>query len=478
MLLLRSCVVGFVLMPVGVALIAQGGATSHEPVAVRLPQVQPAVSADSATLYGTYRDTSPHWPHIRTMVTDFRTLYVKPPQQGRERAWAAAHFDYVMSGDGGAYKALNPGIRTLPYALLWTVYVPGQKDQTKLSSGSYADMAAWFQAHPSDTLENAFLHKPGGTKTADNRLVLQIWDKQLRYALNPGDPGVRAYEADRMVRIAQGSDGVFLDEFGAGGIHGHLKPGTLEYPGLNGYDEDLTRLLAAIKHALGSRILMINTAEYRNPPDEAMILAAGAAHLERMNNPLSGDVEGRMKFFSDLLDHDVLTELVSLDSWDEGNSRKGVFATYIPGDYASSAERLKMFELATYYMVVPNKPDLLLLDLQNAWTVPFQQVWLKAQEVNIGHPHAPRRLIATGVDATGHKYHVWSRDFDRALIVMRPVIGWDQQRFDDSTIVRVPLPKGQMLRPLQGNGTLGGPVTEIVLRNSEAAILIKEPATR
>jgi len=411
------------------------------------------------------------------MVTDFRTQYVKPPQQARERAWTAAHFDYVMSGDGGAYKALNPSVKTLPYALLWTVYAPGQKEQAKLSSGSYSDMAAWFDAHPSDTLEHAFLHKAGGTKTPNDRLVFQIWDKQLRYALNPGDSGVRAYEADRMVRIAQGSDGVFLDEFGAGGIHGHLKPGTLEYPELKGYDEDLTALLADIKHALGSRILMINTAEYRNPPDEAMILAAGAAHLERMNNPISGDVEGRMKFFSDLLDHDVLTELVSLDSWSEVNSRKGVFASYTPGDYSSSAERLKMFELATYYMVVPKKPDLLLLDLQNAWTVPFSQVWLKAQEVNIGHPHAPRTLMATGVDATGHKYHVWSRDFDRALIVMRPVIGWDQQRFDDSTIVRVPLPRGQVLRPLRGDGTLGDPVTELALRNSEAVILLKEPAT-
>jgi len=453
---------------------AANGSTARHTVGPDTNQA-PALG-DSALLYRTYRDSSPHWPHIRTMVTDFRTLYLKPPAQGRERAWNAAHFDYVMSGDAAAYRRLNPGIRALPYALLWTVYVPGGKDAAKLTSGSYADLADWFGRHPGDTLENALLHKPGGDRTAANRVVIQIWDKQNRYALNPGNPAVRAYEADRMTRIAAGLDGVFLDEFGAGGIHGHLEPGALEYPELKGYDEDLTRLLADAKKALGPKILMINTAAYRNPPDREMILAAGAAHLEGMNNPISGDMEGRWTFLDDLLGHGALLELVSQNSWGEVNSRRSVFATYSPGSYSSSAARWKVFELASYYMVVPRSPDRLLLDMSNSWSVPFSDVWLRAEEADIGHPLGARAVMAQGKDPTGHDYRVWARSFDRALVLIRPVVGWDTQRFDDSTVVTVPIPRGQSLRPLQDDGTLGSPVTQVTLRNSEAAILVKDSA--
>lgn len=478
MLLLRSLVLCLIFGLTAASPGSPGTNGSDSLRAARPDMARASATGDSAVLYGSYHDSSPHWPHIRTMVTDFRTLYVKPPAQDRERAWNAAHFDYVMSGDGAVYRRLNPGIRTLPYALLWTVYVPGGKDAAKLTSGSYADLADWFGAHPGDTLENAFLHKPGGDRIAANRVVIQIWDKQNRYALNPGDAAVRAYEADRMVRIAQGADGVFLDEFGAGGIHGHLNPGTLEYPALKGYDADLTRLLADAKQALGAKILMINTAAYRNPPDREMILAAGAAHLEGMNNPISGDMEGRWTFLDDLLRHGALLELVSQNSWGEVNSRRSVFATYSPGNYSSSAARWKVFELASYYMVVPASPDRLLLDMANSWSVPFSEVWLRAQEADIGHPRGARAVTAKGKDPTGHDYRVWARPFDRALVLIRPVVGWDKQRFDDTTAVTVPLPHGQSFRPLHDDGTLGSPVTQVTLRNSEAAILVKDTGDR
>src|SRR5574340_512231 len=441
---LRSLVAVLVLIPLAGHPYATPAAEQGAHGRVAGPRAH--VAGDSAALYGGYSATSPHWPHIRTMVMDFRTTYLKPAEQAQERAWMARHFDYQMSGDGVAFRGANPGGRYLPYALLWTVYAKGAKDGGKLSSGSITDLEAWFQQHPRYPLENAFLHRAdsasgGRERTEATRLVLQIWDTQRRYALNPGDPGVRAYEADRFVRLVQGADGVFLDEFGAGGIDSHLK-GVIEYPDLKEYDRDLTALLADIKQALGTRILMINTAEYHGPADEAMIRATGAAHLERLNNPLSGDMESRWRFIDGLLAHGVLTELVSLNSWAEANSGKGVFRKMNSGGYPSTAARLKMWELASYYMVVPASPDLLLLDLQNGWQVPFSSVWLRAQEVNIGHPTGARTVLAKGTDPTGHAYRVWSRAFDRALVLARPVIGWDEQRMDDSTAVTVPLPSG------------------------------------
>ena len=419
-----------------------------------------------------YSETSPHWPQIRTMVTDFRTQYQKPPQRAAEIAWAARHFDYVISGDQSAYKRVNPSVKCYRYAIFWSVMVPGPKITPSLASAYYDDMVAWFRAHPQYALEDAFLHQAQTTKAPDNRVVTKIWDSR-RYMLNPGDPGLRAYQVDRMTRFAADADGVFLDEFGSGGIHGAMKGGVLEYPRLATYDHDLTTLLGAAKAALGGRALMINTSEYKYASDFEMILASGAAHLERMNNPLSSAMPERWRWIDSLLARNVLVELVTLDSWDDAKNPRGVFSTYTPGDYSSKSERLKMWELASYYMVVPAMPDHLLLDLQNAWTVPFSSVWLRAEEFDVGHPLGVRRLYRTGRDPVGNNYQVWARDFDHAVVLARPTAWWKDQTYGDTTAVSIPLPNGEALRLLHGDGALGPPVTSVTLRNAEAAILVK-----
>jgi hypothetical protein len=181
-------------------------------------------------------------------------------------------------------------------------------------------------------------------------------------------------------------------------------------------------------------------------------------------------MERRWAWIEDLLAHGALIELTSLNSWDEA---KKLSKTFTAGGYGSQGERAKMWELASYYMVVPRAPDKLLLDLQAAWKVSFSSVWLKAQEVNIGHPRGPRRRYREGTDPTGRKYRVWRRDFDRAMVLVRPVLGWDEQRHDDSTAVTVPLPDTGEWRPLRPDGTLGEPVVSVTLRNPEAVILVR-----
>jgi hypothetical protein len=422
-----------------------------------------------AALFVERRSMSPHWPHIRPMVTDFRTTYLDPAKRGIEIAWSARHYDYVMSGDRAAYQRANPTIRYLPYALLWTVYLPGQeRGRTDIRSLYYQDMVAWYRAHPELDLERAFLHRPGAAPTAENRIVVAIWDSR-RWAVNPGDSGLRAYQIDRIRRVTARADGVFLDEFGSG-LAGYLKGGMLEYPSATAYFRDLTRLLAEIRSALEPKMIMINTAEYMRPVDRDMILAAGAAQMEKMNNPLSGDMTLRWRFIDSLLAAGATLELTPGYSWSEAEKLGGTFTR---GNAASKAERMKMWELASYYMLVPSSPDRLLLEMQNAWDVPFSSVWLKAQEVNIGHPRGPRAVYLTGRDPTGHPYRVYARNFDRAVVLVRPIVGYDHQRYDDSTAITVPLPRGASWWPLRADGSLGDPVTAVTLRNPEAAILVR-----
>ena len=112
-----------------------------------------STSTAPASLFSGYSPRSPHWPHITTMMTDF--YYSWTPA---ERAWAGTHYDYAMSGLGPAWRAVNPTVVHIPYALLWTVVIP---PGSSLQTGYYADMQTWFRAHPQYSFEKAFTHRPG-----------------------------------------------------------------------------------------------------------------------------------------------------------------------------------------------------------------------------------------------------------------------------------------------------------------------------
>ena len=176
----------------------------------------------------------------------------------------------------------------------------------------------------------------------------------------------------------------------------------------------------------------------------------------------------------DLLGAGAFIDLVTGYSSSWANSHA---STYPAGsNYATSAQRLKMVELANYYMVVGARPDRFALQLENTWSDPYSKLWLKAQEANIGHPRAARAVYARGTDPTGKAYTVWSRDFDRALVLVRMAQGWDAQSFSNATAVTVTLPAGQQWLPLKADGTLGAAVTKVTLRNSEAMIFVKKGA--
>jgi hypothetical protein len=154
-------------------------------------------------------------------------------------------------------------------------------------------------------------------------------------------------------------------------------------------------------------------------------------------------------------------------------------STFYPrGNSATSAQRAKMWELASYYLVVPSNPRLLALQLENSWSVPYSQLWLRAQEANIGHPRSARVAARSGTDGAGNGYVLYTRDFDRALIVLRLQQGWNSHTYGDATALTFPLPTGQSWIPLNADGTVGAPVTSVRLRNSEAAILLKGSTMR
>jgi len=428
------------------------------------PPPPPVIPPPSAgTLFGSYSATSPHWPHIRTMMTDFYYGW-----NAAERSWAGQHYDYAMSGSASAWLAANPTVDHLPYTLVWTVIVPNSKSAPSLGTVYYSDMVAWYQTHTSYNIENAFLHRAGAAKDSAGRKVVPIWDSQ-RWIINPGDAGARAYQVDRFQRITATEGGAFVDE-ASSDMTGRTS-GTIEYPLSSDYEAPMTAMFAAIKQAMGSKTLMLNTAEYTKPFDRANVLAAGAAHLERLNNAFFSGTAQTWQWVESLTSQGVLVDFVTLYSSQYVNT---IPTTYPHGNSATGAQRMKLWELASYYMVVPSTPQNFVLQLENSWSSPYSSLWIRAQEANIGHPVSARVLASRGTDPLGQSYALYTRDMDKALVIMRVNQGWGSHSYTDATAVTIPLPATDQWVPLNADGTLGSPVTSVTLRNVEAAILLKK----
>ncbi len=427
------------------------------------PDPTPGGSALGSLATG-YSASSPHWSHIRTLATDF--YYQWTPA---ERAWAGQHFDAALSGGTEAWQAANPTVVQLPYTLFWTLLTPANTSQKPyLSSTYYDDMKAWYAAHTQYRLEDAFLHA-SSSKSEGTRLKVRIWESE-RWMINPSDAGARAYTVDRYRRLAQSANGVFIDEASSGDIIPRVR-GAVEFDAAR-YEADYTSLLAAVKSEIGSKTVMLNTAEYTKPFDRANAVAAGAVHLELFNNPMKTQMFERWRWVEELLAAGVEVDMESPypASWADEHASE-----YPRGNYATSGQRLRMWELASYYMVVGQSPDGLYLHLKAPnWTTPLSDYWLPAIEANIGHPVNARSEKATGVDPTGQPYTVYQREFDRALVLLRAQRGWGAQNYKDATAVEVALPAGETWLPLHADGTLGASVTTVKLRNSESLILVKK----
>jgi glycosyltransferase involved in cell wall biosynthesis len=446
-------------------------APSRSDVAGQLASDGQLPSADP--LFSSYSPKSPHWPHLRTLVADYRIQYQSDPAVRRaEYRWAAAHFDRLILDNGDSlsvpqYRALNAGGQLYRYALNWTVIQPGQEKHEDNSTAYYAHMQRWYEAHPQYRIENAFLHEtdrcPENGAIESCRLAVHIWT-QDRWCVNPGDPGLRAYQRDRLREVARDVDGVFLDEHGSEDMAERLRPRRiLEYRAWERYESDIVELLAAERAALGSgRILLLNTSAYTSPWDLRMAEVAGGSHGELLNDAFRPGIERIWNFAEDVLASGATFTLSPADEIPSG---------YPAGNSATPRARKALWELASYYMVVPERPDRLFLNLAPKWDQPYETRWPKAVEANVGKPLGPRALLGRAGDSVLGTRRIWRREFERAVVLLRPADAESVQK-SYSDALEIDLPAGRSYLPLRADGTLGEPTSRIALRGSEGAILI------
>lgn len=409
--------------------------------------------------------------HIRTMVTDF--YYNWTP---RARDVTARRFDMVIGGSTGEWKRRNPNVQHLTYRLHWSIMQPGQKND------EYAQLERWFLRNRECNLEDAFLHKPGTSRTRENRLETKIWTSN-RWMFNPNDACWRRYQVELLRSLRErGSDGVFYDEYGTG----TLGPATRSLELGNdpaAYMRAVTDVLRAERQALGGDFLiMLNTAEYVSPADAAMIDAAGGAHLELFNDLSHGDMASRWSFIDARLEAGAVIEMVGRRNW-----RYPLPGDLNPGNYrdatrdgfrAAGMYRQKMGELVSYYMVRPLDPSNLYFDTNNDnWEQPPTAHWLEAQTVDVGSPTQRRRMVVDARGTDGQRVRIFQREYTNALMLARPAADWDDRGYGDASGHTYSLPPGEW-HLLQHDGSTGPAIRSIVLRKGEGAILMKGSALR
>jgi hypothetical protein len=390
-----------------------------------------------------------------------------------EYQWASAHGDDVLldAGDNGSipiYRQTNPSITLIRYVLNWTVIRPGSEPDNT-STAYYRHMQQWYASHTQYQLENAFLHDASqcsaATKSAACRVTFKIWNSP-RWALNPADPGARAYQRARLAEVAADADALFFDEHGSGDMTDHLGDLSLvEFPNFAAYQNAMVSWIGDLRAALAPKKIFLNTATYATAWDAQLIGAAGGAHAEGMNNPFRADLEQRWTFVEQMVQAGNTIEFVP-----GGDTPPN----YTAGASASAEARRKLFQLASYDMIVPATPDLLQFNWGPDWTTPYSTQWYKALEVNIGHPTTARHIAADGTDPAGHHYRVWAREFTNGIVFVRPVIEWSSQVYGDQGALTITLPPGDTYLPVNTDGTVGAPTDRVTLRTAEAAIVLRQ----
>ncbi len=290
---------------------------------------------------------------------------------------------------------------------------------------------------------------------------------QMRFATNPSDPGFRAWAVQYAVGLLNSqpnASGLFVDN--SGGNFNVDAPALRESAAT--YSTDYGSLLRAIGQAIAPRWIMANTAGGGSAAD-AVVQNVAAYFEEFALRPLASTYQQFDNLASEVAERAAQTvpsPYAVLDSSPSGGS---------PTD-----PRTQLATLASYYLLAD--PNRTFIDFYGGYApaTPWDQHWVPAAGYNIGPPQDSWSLFASGADPENSSlsYQVYQRDYTNALVLYKPLStnssGTVAGTLDNATATTFQL--NGVYRPLNVDGTLGAPITQITLRNGEGAILIKSTA--
>jgi len=413
---------------------------------------------------------SPHWPHARFAAFDYRIHYLTEPQRSREYNEVAGRYDLVVGGNVDEWKARNPTVQQFVYDL-----IVGERQQ------DVAGMESWLAAR-GYPVEETYIHVAGTSKTPTNRVSYHQWTDDY-WLLDPADPGQIAWRehVTKQATAVRPSgfrfDGLFFDVLGGGlnGPQGHPNGPTLEYASKADYLTDFHTMLGRHRAWTPSGITLANTGNYTTSEEVAQTDAAGGALMEFANDIYN---EGAYRMWGYVRTRIAAGTPIVLVPQRPGVLKNTPRYNMNAGNYGTVAERVLLAEYANYLMLVdPARMDMLYVDFYLTGSTdpakPHSTTWLKAYETDLGLAVDAPSVLKSGTDGGGQRYDAYAREFEHALVVYRPLENWAYTNFGDATAETIPLPAGQNWRMLRPDGSQVGPVTNVQLRNGEAAIFMK-----
>lgn len=100
--------------------------------------------------------------------------------------------------------------------------------------------------------------------------------------------------------------------------------------------------------------------------------------------------------------------------------------------------------------------------------------WVPSMSQDIGLPAGVLDTLQSGTDPKGYAYTILIRDYDSAIVLLRPLGSWNQD-IDAGTAVSVAL--GGTYYELFPDGTRGSAVTSVDMRNAQGKIMMRGEGT-
>ncbi len=287
---------------------------------------------------------------------------------------------------------------------------------------------------------------------------------EMRFATQPGSPGLASWAVNYFTRVlgqSPGAAGLFLDN--SSDIAPVSAGAVVET--VASYSADYAALVNTVAQAVAPDWLLSNTVGGGVGADPLLSHATGYFE-EFALRPLSGSYQQ----FEDLAT--LVADRAALQS-------PPPFAVLdsLPAGGSPTDPRTQIATLAEYYLLAD--PTRTFLDPfggsapASSWT----QHFFGALTYNVGPPVGSWYIFAHGADPTDSSktYRVYARQYGNALVLYKPLSstanGSASGSLSDGTATTFAL--GGTYRPLQADGTLGAPITSVSLRNGEGAILIR-----
>ncbi len=429
------------------------------------------------------------------------------------------HEDCVNTQPDGTENPLNTGQTDLPEEYYLHFSTPVTVQYYGLDGKPFD----WF-GHPLPQVTFPGCSSLDDPNIKECRVKTYAW-ADYNYAANVKDSKWQQWYAQHLLDEANlpdnPIDGIFLDVHSPGfslamawGYQTKVIPGQhpdaggiLEYEGLvprdmslwgdpsldpldTAYNADVSLWLTYLQQqfAQNRKFLLINTAGYSTYPlSQDQILAARGMTTELLNYPF-GFYEGADQYQTFI----NLTKSLSQEPGAVGDLYGDIcpdlssVPTFNAGNYASADDRFHMWGLASYYVlkespgsagtiyfnptlcIQPDSPD----------PLSFMNEWRAGYEKNVGQPVGDSYVIKQGKGSTvgcaWRDYKVFARQYENALVLVRPSDDRFCNDYGDTSAVTVPLPASLML--LNADGSFSSPIDSIQIRNAEAVILFNVPS--